>query len=171
MYKLLILLCSLTLLTSCQEDKKEIEFKKIVNLNLGNLSKENAKLNATVVFMNLTEQEFDMQDLVLDLSVDGKDIGTIVSKITKKIQPNSEFSIPVHYTYETKEIVQEGHDPSSTYAVQLLGDLTLLNAKGEEITCKVKFADTYEFLTKKEERIEKREERKKRREERKEEKQ
>lgn len=167
MQKLVIILLAVFAFTSCQEDKKDIEFKKIANLNLGNLSKENAKLQGTAVFMNLSDQEYDLKDMVLDFTIDGKDVGTVVTKITKKIQPNSEFSIPIQYSYETGAFVETGHDPASTYAVQLLGDLTLKNTKGEEITTAVKYATTYEYLTKKEIRQDKREERKKRREEKK----
>lgn len=167
MNKLVIALVALFAFSACKEDKKDIEFKKIVNLDLGNLSKENAKLNATAVFMNLSDKEFELKDLVLDFSIDGKDIATVVTKISKKIQPNSEFSIPIHYSYETNSFIEEGHDPSTTYAVQLLGDLTVKDTKGEEMATGIKFASTYEYLTKKEERIEKREERKKRREEKK----
>jgi hypothetical protein len=88
-------------------------------------------------------------------------------KSVKKIKPNSEFSIPVQYTYETNSFIEAEHDPATKYTVQLLGDLTLKNAKGEEVMTAVKYATTYEYLTKKEERLEKREERKKKREEKK----
>ncbi|MBP8192722.1 MAG: hypothetical protein KAX69_03885 [Chitinophagales bacterium] len=167
MQKIVIILLAVFMFTSCQEDKKDIEFKKIANLNLGNLSKENAKLQGTAVFMNLSDQEYDLKDMVLDFTIDGKDVGTVVTKITKKIQPNSEFSIPIQYSYETGAFLEAGHDPASTYAIQLLGDLTLKNSKGEEITTAIKYATTYEYLTKKEIRQDKKEERKKRREEKK----
>ena len=167
MQKLVIILLAVFAFTSCQEEKKDIEFKKIANLNLGNLSKENAKLQGTAVFMNLSDQEYDLKDMVLDFTIDGKDVGTVVTKITKKIQPNSEFSIPIQYSYETGSFLEAGHEPASTYAIQLLGDLTLKNTKGEEITTAVKYATTYEYLTKKEIRQDKKEERKKRREEKK----
>lgn len=165
MQKLLIVLAAILAFTACKEDKKDIEFKKIANLDLGNISKDNAKLQATAVFMNLSDQEYNLKDLVLDFSIDGKDVGTVVTKMTKKIQPNSEFSVPIEYTYETKSFKVDGHDPANTYAVELLGDLTIKNTKDEEMKTAVKYATTYEYLTKKEIRMEKREERKKRREE------
>ena len=105
--------------------------------------------------------------MVLDLTIDGKDIGTIVTKTDKIIRPKSEFSVPLQYSYETSSFVEEGHEPASNYAVQLLGDLTLKNSKGEEVTATVKYAMTYEYLTKKEIRMDKREERKKHRQEKK----
>jgi hypothetical protein len=170
--KKIVLYCLVFILfTACQTEKKTIEFKKLVNLELGNLQKENATLRATAVFMNISKEEFHLKDLVLDFSIDGKDVGTIVSKSDKVIQPNSEFSIPIKYSYETKAFILENHEPATTYAIQLLGDLTLKNAKGEDVATKVKYAETYEYLTKKEERVEKREdrkeERKRKREERK----
>lgn len=171
MQKIIILLLSVLIFTACESDKKTIEFKKMANLDLGNLSKENATIKATAVFMNLSDEEYNLKDMVLDFTIDGKDVGTIVTKTDKIIKPKSEFSIPVQYSYETSSFVEEGHEPSSNYAVQLLGDLTLKNSKGEEVTAAVKYATTYEYLTKKEIRIEKREtkkeERQKRREERK----
>jgi hypothetical protein len=167
MQKIIILLLSVLIFTACETDKKTIEFKKMANLDLGNLSKGNATISATAVFMNLSEEEYNLKDMVLDFTIDGKDIGTIVTKTDKIIKPKSEFSIPVQYSYETSTFVEEGHEPSSTYAVQLLGDLTLKNSKGEEVTAAVKYATTYEYLTKKEIRLDKREERKKRRQEKK----
>ncbi|HRH57897.1 MAG TPA: hypothetical protein PLS10_09600 [Chitinophagales bacterium] len=167
MQKIIILLLSVLIFTACESDKKTIEFKKMANLDLGNLSKGNATIKATAVFMNLSEEEYNLKDMVLDFTIDGKDVGTIVTKTDKIIKPKSEFSIPVQYSYETSSFVEEGHEPSSTYAVQLLGDLTLKNSKGEEVTAAVKYATTYEYLTKKEIRLDKREERKKRRQEKK----
>ena len=167
MKKYTIVLVAVLFFSACKNDKKDIEFKKIANIDLGNLSKGSATLRGTAVFINLSDEEYNLKDLVLDFTIDGKDVGTVVTKMTKKIQPNSEFSVPIEYSYETKSIKEEGHDPASTYAVQLLGDLTIKNTKGEEIGTEVKYASTYEYLTKKEIRIEKREARKKRREERK----
>ncbi len=167
MQKIIILLLSVLIFTACESDKKTIEFKKMANLDLGNLSKENATIKATAVFMNLSDEEYNLKDMVLDFTIDGKDVGTIVTKTDKIIKPKSEFSIPVQYSYETSSFVEEGHEPSSNYAVQLLGDLTLKNSKGEEVTAAVKYATTYEYLTKKEIRIEKLEERKKHRQEKK----
>ena len=167
MQKIIILLLSVLIFTACESDKKTIEFKKMANLDLGNLSKGNATIKATAVFMNLSEEEYNLKDMMLDFTIDGKDVGTIVTKTDKIIKPKSEFSIPVQYSYETSSFVEEGHEPSSTYAVQLLGDLTLKNSKGEEVTAAVKYATTYEYLTKKEIRLDKREERKKRRQEKK----
>ncbi|MFN8297224.1 MAG: hypothetical protein U0T69_13585 [Chitinophagales bacterium] len=167
MQKIIILLLSVLIFTACESDKKTIEFKKMANLDLGNLSKENATIKATAVFMNLSDEEYNLKDMVLDFTIDGKDVGTIVTKTDKVIKPKSEFSIPVQYSYETSSFVEEGHEPSSNYAVQLLGDLTLKNSKGDEVTATVKYATTYEYLTKKEIRMDKREERKKRRQEKK----
>ena len=160
MKNIIIVLFATLLFTACSEEKKDIEFKKMVNVHLGNLEKENAKLNATAIFMNLSDQEYDLKDMTLDFTIDGKDVGTVVTKISKKIKANSEFSIPIQYTYETSAIIEEGHDPSTTYAIQLLGNLTVKNTSGEEISAPVKFASTYEFLTKKEERIEQRKDKK-----------
>ena len=103
--------------------------------------------------------------MVLDFTLDGKDVGTVVTKISKVIKPNSEFSIPIEYSYETKSIIEEGHDPASTYAVDLSGDLITKNSKEEELSTSVKFASSYEYLSRKEKRIEKREARKETRKE------
>lgn len=165
MQKIIIILIGILALTACNEDKEAIEFKKMDNLDLGNLSKENAKLKANAVFVNQSDEVLDLKDMVLDFSVDGKDIGTVVTKITKKIQPNAEFTIPFQYTYETSTFLEAGHDPSGKYTVQFKGNLTLKNSKGEEIITEIKHAAPYEYLTKKEVREENREEKKKTREE------
>lgn len=167
---LLLSFIAFTLL-SCNQEKKSVEFNKLANLDLGNLSKESATIRGIAVFFNLSEESYVLKDMVLDFTIDGKDAGTIVSKSSKNIQPRSEFSIPFQYTYSTVPFKEAGHDPASTYAVQLIGTITVKDKDGNLIEKPVKFAETYEYLTKKEKRKEAREERKeerrKRREERK----
>lgn len=172
MKQIIFILLTAFSFTACKNEEKIIEFKKIENIDLGNISKENATMHGTATFMNSSDKEFNLKDLVLDLIIDGKDVGTIVVKNDKVIKPNAEFSIPLKYTYETASIVETGHDPSTTYAVQINGDLNVKDKDGNEVTTSLKYATTYEYQTKKEIREEKREtrkeERQKRREERKE---
>lgn len=171
MQKIFFILLSAIVFTSCKNEEKSIEFKSIENLNLGNVAKENATLTATATFMNYTDKELNLKDLVLDFSVDGKDVGTVVTKKDIKIAPKAEFSVPIKYPYETSSFKVEGHEPATTYSVALSGDLTVLDANNEEIVSSVKHTSTFEYHTKKEIREEKREsrkeERKQRREERK----
>lgn len=157
--KTLILIAFSLTLWSCNKQSKTVEFKKLADFDLGNISKSTATLSGVAVFMNLTDEEYSVKDLILDLSVDGKNVGTLVMKPNKTIQPRSEFSIPLSYTYETKSFLEQGRDPSNTYAVELLGNLTLKNKNKEELTSPVKFATTYAYKTRKEIRTEKREER------------
>ncbi len=157
------LFLSVLLFASCSHEKKSIEFKKMANIDLGNLSHETATLHGTAVFMNFSDQEYELKDMVLDFTIDGKDIGTVVTKTKKIIQPNSEFSVPINYTYETTSFIKEGDEPAKSYAVELLGDLTSKDAKGNELGTSVKYATTYDNLTGKEKRIQKREERRERR--------
>ena len=167
----ILILLSILLFSSCKHDENSIEFTKFANLDLGNLSKESATLRADAIFMNHSQNAFNLKDITIDFSIDGKDVGTIVVKKDKVIQPNSEFTIPIKYEYATNSFLEPNHEPSGTYAVQLLGDINFTNENKEEQAAKIKYAMTYEYLTKKEIRIEKREtkkeERQKRREERK----
>jgi uncharacterized protein YcfL len=165
---ILLLLVSFLLLNGCSSNK-DIVFKSIDKLDLGNLSKSSATISGNVVFENLKEEVLNLEDMVLDLSIDGKDVGTIVIQADKIAEAKSTFTVPLSYTYETKLFVEEGHDPSSAYEVKISGDLTVKNQKGEEIKIPVKFSATIETLTNKERRIEKRESRKERRQERREE--
>ncbi|MBK8352934.1 MAG: hypothetical protein IPL21_15120 [Saprospirales bacterium] len=171
MQKTILILLSILLFSSCKHDENSIEFTKFANLDLGNLSKESATLRADAIFMNHSQNAFNLKDITIDFSIDGKDVGTIVVKKDKVIQPNSEFTIPIKHEYATNSFLEPNHEPSGTYAVQLLGDINFTNENKEEQAAKIKYAMTYEYLTKKEIRIEKREtkkeERQKRREERK----
>lgn len=169
MQKILFILLATLSFTACKNEEKTIEFKKVVNLNLGNISKENATVTATAVFMNYTDKELNLKDLVLDFTVDGKDVGTIVTKKDIVIAPKAEFSVPIKYPYETSSFKVEGHEPSTTYSVQLSGNLTAKDANNEEFTSSVKYASSYEYLTKKEIREEKRETRKEERQQKREE--
>lgn len=168
MKKLLFICLSVLLLTSCNFDKEQIEFKKIDHFDLGNLSKENTSLKATAYFMNVSEEKCTLKSMVVDLKIDGKDIGTIVTKTNKAIQPNEEFSVPVKYSYETASFIEPGNEASGNYAVSLKGNLIFLNSKNKEISIPVKYESTFEYLTKKKERKENKEERKSRKEERRE---
>ncbi|MCB0506749.1 MAG: hypothetical protein R2739_10500 [Chitinophagales bacterium] len=152
---------------ACQNDKKTVEFKKVVDVEMGNLSKESAKLSAIAVFMNISQDTFYVKDLVLDYTIDGKDVGTIVTKSNKTIYPNSEFNIPIKYIYETTSFKPEENTATSTFAVQLIGNLNIKNNKGETLSIKVKHAQNYTYIDKKEIRKDKREERRLKRQEKK----
>src|SRR4051812_7685179 len=115
-----ILLLAAVAISSCNHEKRTIEFKKMASVDLGNLAHESATLRGTAVFMNLSDQEYELKDMVLDFTIDGKDVGTVVTKLKKTIQPNSEFSVPISYTYETSSIIKEGDEPAKSYAVELL---------------------------------------------------
>ena len=156
MQKTILILLSILLFSSCKHDENSIEFTKFANLDLGNLSKESATLRADAIFMNHSQNAFNLKDITIDFSIDGKDVGTIVVKKDKVIQPNSEFTIPIKYEYATNSFLEPNHEPSGTYAVQLLGDINFTNENKEEQAAKIKYAMTYEYLTKKEIRIEKR---------------
>ena len=146
----IFIILSIFLFTACKTDKNAIEFKKVTNIDLGNLSKENATMNATVVFMNNSDQEFKLKDIVIDLIVDGKDIGTIVTKSNKLIKANDEFSVPIKYTYNTNSFVARDHEPLGKYELKLTGDLTVLDGNNEEITISINHSSSYEYHTKKE---------------------
>ena len=80
--------------------------------------------------------------------------------------------MPFSYKYVSGKIVDAGSEPATIYAIQLLGKLNVSDGAKEQ-SSDVKYAESYEYKTAKEERIEKREEkreaRKERREQRKEE--
>ncbi|HPA35685.1 MAG TPA: hypothetical protein PLA16_04920 [Chitinophagales bacterium] len=169
MKNLLLFCLAAVLLTACNQEPEKISFKKMGTFDLGNLSKENANLRATAVFANNSEEEFSFKNMLLDLSIDGKSAGTIVVKMDKKIKANAEFSIPIKYNYPTSTFVIEGHEPSGTYAVSVTGEMTVTKSDGNTFTVPVEFSTNYEYLTKKEERVEKRETRKEEREKKREE--
>ncbi len=158
-----------TLLFSSCSSNKDVEFKSITNLDLGNLSKKSATIRGNLSFNNKMDEVLNLEDMILDLSIDGKDVGTIVIQANKIAEAKSEFTIPLSYTYETKLFIEEGHDPSSAYEVKISGELTAKNQKGEEIKIPVDFSATIDYLSNKEKRVEKRESRKEARQERREE--
>lgn len=158
---------SLFLFVSCKQEQKSIEFVKITDVDLGNLSKNNATIRGIAVFQNHSKNECSIEEMILDFTIDGKSVGTIVSKSNRKINANTEFSVPFEYKYDTEKIVEPGTEPAKIYAVELLGKLNLKNADNLE-SIDVKYAESYEYKTAKEERIEKREERKESRKEKRE---
>lgn len=156
---LTLLFLPLLIFTSCV-NKSGVEYSKVADVDLGNLKKDNAQFTSIVVFNNISEDSYVVKNLVLDLKIDGNDIGTILTKIPKGVRPHSEFSIDVDYLFETNKIIKAGEGPSDVYLVQLEGDLTLKDNDGQEITVPVKYKASYAYKTNKEERIEKRKERK-----------
>lgn len=170
MQKIFVLLISILIFISCNVEQKGVEYKRIGDFDLGNLSKDNAKLTGFAVFINLTDKDLEVKDLILDLSVDGKDIGTIVAKYNKKVAAKAEFSIPFQYNYETSALKTQNHDLNSKYEVILNGNLTLLDTDKKEIHATLKYATSFEYHTKQEirqqNRIDRKEQRKERREER-----
>jgi hypothetical protein len=169
MQKIIVFLLVILSLNACQSDRKGVEFKRIDNLDLGNLSKGAAKMKGTAIFTNLSDDNLTIKDMILDFSVDGKDVGTIVTKSNNTVAGKSEFSVPFQYSFDTDALKVEGHDASSTYAVLLKGTLTLLDANKKEVKSELKFSTSYEYKTNKEIRQDKRDDRKEKREQRREE--
>ena len=142
MQKTILILLSILLFSSCKHDENSIEFTKFANLDLGNLSKESATLRADAIFMNHSQSAFNLKDITIDFSIDGKDVGTIVVKKDKVIQPNSEFTIPIKYEYATNSFLEPNHEPSGTYAVQLLGDINFTNENLPAATSSYKIVES-----------------------------
>lgn len=171
---ILLLTATATLLFSGCTIERKIEFVKAVGTEMGNIQKETARFRTTLVFLNLTEDEYEVKDVVLDFKIDGKDVGTIFDKNNKKIKPHSEFSIPLKYAYETKDIIGSNEEPEHVYLLEANGNLTCKDKLGNEFQIPVSVKESYDYKTNKEIRIEekqtKKEERQERREERREEK-
>ncbi len=168
MQKIVFILSLLFTVSACQQDRNNVEFKRVDNLDMGNLSKGDAKLSGTLVFTNLSENDLSVKDIVMDYTVDGKDIGTVVVKSGKKITAKAEFSIPFQYNYNTGALKLQGHDPSAKYAIVLKGKITLLDATNKEVTADIKYSESFEYHTKQEIRQQKRDDRKEQRQERRE---
>jgi hypothetical protein len=166
MKKMAFVLVCLTFLVSCKQVTK-VEFKKAVEIEMGNIKKEAAIFQATFVFTNLTEEEFSIKSLKLHFKIDGRDIGTIYNEDPKKIRGHSEFDIPIKYTYTTAPVVDNNETPESVYLIELEGNLFLKDKNGKEIVVPVKHKSSYTYKTKKEERLEKKEQRKAEKEQRK----
>jgi LEA14-like dessication related protein len=154
----LVSLSAILLFGSCAH-KSGIEYSKVASIDMGNLKKENARFAAIIAFNNISENPFVVKNLVLDLKIDGKDIGTILVKNPKEVRPNSEFTLETNYMYESGRLLKPGEEPAEVYLIQLEGELTLKDKNGEELTVPVKYKASYAYLTKKEERIEMRRER------------
>ncbi|HMU98274.1 MAG TPA: hypothetical protein PLC61_00140 [Chitinophagales bacterium] len=155
----IIALFSILLFTSCKQETK-VEFKKVADIDMGNLKKPIANLLAVFVFENLAEEEFDVRNLKVHLKIDGKDIGTIFNKEAKNVRGHSEFSIPVKYEYKTEPVIGNNEDPENVYLIEMEGVLTLRDKAGKEFEVPLKHKSSYTYKTKKEERKEKREQRK-----------
>lgn len=168
MQKIVFILSLLFTVSACQQDRNNVEFKRVDNLDMGNLSKGDAKLSGTLVFTNLSENDLSVKDIVMDYTVDGKDIGTVVVKSGKKITAKAEFSIPFQYNYNTSALKLQDHDPSAKYAIVLKGKITLLDATNKEVTADIKYSESFEYHTKQEIRQQKRDDRKEQRKERRE---
>lgn len=152
----------------------KIDFVKAAQTEMGNLKKESANFWTVLDFINLSEEEFDFKDVVLDFKIDGKEIGTIFLEKAKKIKTHSEFNIPIKYSYETKHGLDPTEKPEHLYLLELSGKMTLKDKSGKEIVVPIKHKKaTNTKPTKKKEEIidkERKEEKEKRKEERKKEK-
>jgi len=168
MKRLSILIVSVFVLFACTQDPK-IEFVKAAQTEMGNLKKENPNFSTVLDFINLSEEEFDFKDVVLDFKIDGKEIGTIFVEKAKKIKTHSEFNIPIKYSYETKHVLDPAEEPEHLYLIELSGKMTLKDKSGKEIVVPIKHKESYEYKTNKEERKDNRQEKKEEKEKRKEE--
>lgn len=164
-----ILILSFFIFYACKQEVK-VEFVKAAQTEMGNIKKEDANFQTVLVCINLVEEEFEFKDAILDFKIDGKEIGTIFEEKAKRIRAHSEFTIPIKYNYETKNILDPNEEPEHLYLIELSGKITLKDKNGKEIVVPIKHKESYEYKTNKEERKDNRQERKEERKQRKEEK-
>lgn len=104
---LLILAVTVICLAACNTSNfEEPVFKDLKNVKLKDLQGNMATISAEAVVFNPNKKSGKLTDIVLDVWIDGKELGHIKQTHDLKIPAESEFNIPIETTIDLKQLDQ-----------------------------------------------------------------
>lgn len=152
-------------LIGCKNEKLPV-CDNISDVSLGNIAKKHAKMQATIFISNPSKDiSYTLKNITLDLHINGKESGTLVSATPREILPGKKTSVAVSYLLNTADFVP-ANDINGQYTVDFKGTMTLKDGKsGDLVEVPIRKSQTVSVNNKK---IEKQEEKASKKESRKE---
>lgn len=132
MKKIVILLLSILIFTFCKNEKLP-QCENISDVSLGNISKKHSKLEAIIHINNPDkDKSFTLKNVTLDLKINGRESGTMVSVTPREIMGGDNVSVPVSYLLNTEDFVNPD-DINGDYNVDFKGTMTLKNISSGDL--------------------------------------
>lgn len=102
MYKYIII--SLAILASCKRPDKLPEFKKVDGIRVAKVTGKEATLKGDAYFYNPNDVKMTLRKVNIDVSLEGKKIGTINHTTKTKVPALSDFKVPVDANFDLSEV-------------------------------------------------------------------
>jgi hypothetical protein len=99
---MMLLLCSLILITSCQRPKEDIVLRQIKDVVVDASSDPLLKANA--IFFNPNNVRGKLKRINIDIFVNGKKAASVNQELKTLIPSNDEFSVPLEVKLAIKEL-------------------------------------------------------------------
>ena len=94
----------IVLVTGCSLPEKNPIFKKVRDIRVSKVNGKEALLKGDAYFYNPNDVKLTLRKVNIGVSLDGKKIGTINQSVKTKIQPLSDFKVPVDATFNISEV-------------------------------------------------------------------
>ncbi len=148
------------------EDKGSLVYKSTYSLQLKDLDKKRALLQAAIAFENKSgNKDYKLKDINLDVLIDGIDAGTYYSRQPMDFRASSQLKVSVEHSINSSRIWHNDGAISSSSVVQIRGTATFVDIHGSESIVSVRHKETVRPIApKKEKRLNKKNQRKEQRE-------
>ena len=100
---LFLLLSSLFFLSSCSGPQSP-DFTGLQNLKISKTSGKSLRVDAIAHYHNPNPMGGTLEEVILDIKIDGVDITTIEQRSSVEIPANSDFSIPVTFDFDPNDL-------------------------------------------------------------------
>ncbi len=117
----------LVILPACEQPEAP-EFRNIANFKIDLVNQDTAKINADVVFFNPNSKKIEIKDVLVDVSVDDKQVTSLERNYNITAEPNQEFSIPLDIALSLKDL---NMNLLSTAFSMLSGETKKVRYKGQ----------------------------------------
>ena len=104
MRKLVSVVLILLVVISCSRPKEAPVFKRVANVKVTAIKGTEATLNGDAFFYNPNEVSMKLRKVNIDVTLEGKKIGTIQQDLKTKIPALSEFKVPVDAKFDVGDI-------------------------------------------------------------------
>ncbi len=104
MQKIILIIALAVVFASCGRPDQEPQFLRIDNLGVDKISGTEAILTGDAIFYNPNSVKMKLRKVAIDVSLEGKRIGSINEDLTTKIPALAEFTVPMKASFDLTEI-------------------------------------------------------------------
>ena len=99
----ILFLVLLAFVFSCKTPNQSPVLRQVKNVKLKGIDEDKAYLHADLLFYNPNDVKITLRKVDIGVTLEEKNIGKVQYNLRTKIQPNSEFTVPVDATLNLDE--------------------------------------------------------------------